>query len=457
MLIKIKIDNNSRQTGNKYRSSSFILFLIHLISLFSKQTVSISVKHAADVYNIKCSNRNLAIFNHQSFCLNECVTRSLLESNKNISNVQKQIKSARAQSYNEFDNYCFPIKYFKPGSMSSVSSHNQHIQSYFKNEIREFNLNLLLNEQEGEINKMINDSHYLNVFIFDFRSVSGDIYIDFKQIDEKYLENITKLNDYLIINFVSTQFVTFRLLNLPHRSEYLDKLFILLNGECSLEIMQPNRSNEEKLSIEVFNSPYYISSDNNEWLHYLKHRFKLNLDEKNYVYVQHLSMFCHTFHMRMDLTNMILINSRNDQTLNEKLDFVQYMELIDLNYELNLIQECEIKPAIGESIDQNNDDDDFQYDDNLGINRFSNQINTMGNNQNIVSRNPIYLFEIDNRLKSFENDDENFLRAYVKECDLDTNYIIILYVKMNSTTSNKRKKLVFDDSKCRFQIYVINF
>jgi hypothetical protein len=159
----------------------------------------------------------------------------------------------------------------------------------------------------------------------------------------------------------------------------------------------------------------------------------------------------------MDLTNMILINSRNDQTLNEKLDFVQYMELIDLNYELNLIKECEIKPAIGESIDQNNDDDDFQYDDNLGINRFSNQINTMGNNQNIVSRNPIYLFEIDNRLKSFENDDENFLRAYVKECDLDTNYIIILYVKMNSTTSNKRKKLVFDDSKCRFQIYVINF
>jgi hypothetical protein len=456
MPIRIKIDKNKHKlAGNPFRSSSFVWFLI-LISLFSKRIASQLIKHAPDP-NIKCLNRNLAIFNHQSFCLNECVTKSLIESNNNRLNSQKIIKSARAQSYTEFDKYCFPIKYFSPESNGNINTqYSQHIQSYFKSEIKQYNLNLLLDEPySSEIDTIVDENYYLNVFIFDFRSVSGDIYIDFKQIDDKNLQNIVDLKSYLIINLVSTQFVTFRLLNLPHKSQYLDKLFILLNGECSLDIMQPNKPNEEKLSIEVFNSPYYISTENNEWLHYLKHRFNLNLNNKNHLYIQHLSMFCHTFHLRVDLSNMILINSQNNQTMNEKLDFVQYMELIDLNYELNLIQECEIVAETSESTDHqynNNAENDANYDDNISINRFSGQTA----NRISLSQNPIYLFEIDNRFKSFDNDDENFLRAYVKECDLDTNYVIILYVSMNNTILNMRKKIVFDDSKCRFKIYVRN-
>ena len=179
------------------------------------------VKHVNDP-NIKCFNRNLAIFNHQSFCLNECVTKSLLESSTNnrTNNAQKQIKSARAQTFTEFDKYCFPIKYFNPDSQNIINNpqYSQHVQSYFKNEIKQFNFNILLNDQDSETEKLIvNDIYYLNVFIFDFRSVSGDIYIDFKQIDEKYLQNLADaagLKSYLIINLVSTQFVTFRLLNI---------------------------------------------------------------------------------------------------------------------------------------------------------------------------------------------------------------------------------------------------
>ena len=184
----------------------------------------------------------------------------------------------------------------------------------------------------------------LTVFIYDFKLVSSDVYIDFTTTSSSSSSSSRKISNtktsHAIIHLVSRQFVTFNVFNLhtlPFRN-----ITILLNGECNLEIKRPvSLSSKNAPFVRVLHSPAYddvivinedvksnINNNNNnnpskfsnsipetqnsirtdspidqrtKWLSYLSQQF--NGDSQLANYVEYLNMLCHVKHLSVKLTD----------------------------------------------------------------------------------------------------------------------------------------------------------
>ena len=91
----------------------------------------------------------------------------------------------------------------------------------------------------------------------------------------------------------------------------------------------------------------------------------------------------------------------------------------------------------------------------------------------MLNVNHVYIFEIEQAQLSLEKsedkeilfDENNYLRIFIKECDVNLAYTLILYIVKpnNEGQSNRRasqtyidkwKKIIIDNSHCDLTIYV---
>ncbi len=419
-------------------SQKVTVTLLHLLLVISLCRIGVCTESSVSLANTNSVKLNCQInrevFTHHSFCLNNCITRSL--QNENI----EEPPTEEIGTIDEFERHCL--------SITQYSHQTQPQAAHFNSKIKALNLNTLFNnEAQTSSNTFLNNqtdidpsvpNKYLHVFIFDFRSYKGEIYIDLKQLDvdrlrsnlssSSYTETVDGSSDLrknLVLNFVSTEFVTFRLLNVPKKSEFIWTLTILLSGDSSLNLIQPHKLDNDRISIDVHNAPLYSSPG---WPHFLRESLKLNLDSFSYTYVQHLSVLCRASHLRFDLTQMVLANFETAQLIGSDRtgpSHLEYMELIDLslNGNINFLTECLVES--------------------------NSQVGTESDN---FEENPIFLFEIEHDEHESPDNRENYLRMLVQECDVHKKYTIILNVDQRSLAA---KKLIFDDySKCKFDIYV---
>lgn len=164
----------------------------------------------------------------------------------------------------------------------------------------------------------------LHAFILDFRLVSGDVYIDFKSLPSSY--NYTQPQKQpLILNLVTKQFVTFRLINLPSQLGG-QGLRILLNGDASVNylVKKPDEKRphpqQQHTRIEVVHSPSYDDFENknrSEWISYLK-KTTAGVSEIG-LYVEYLNLFYHVSHLRLDLPLMIRITTAQEEFKTQRL------------------------------------------------------------------------------------------------------------------------------------------
>ena len=121
--------------------------------------------------------------------------------------------------------------------------------------------------------------------------MTGSVYIDFKSSPA-----MLKPDQQLILNVVTKQFVTFRLLNVPSRA----RLRVLVNGEARVSYVEKKDVNEANSAstVEIWHAPLYDRFANrSEWVAYLERSTGVNIRR----YVEYLNLFCHLSHLRIDL------------------------------------------------------------------------------------------------------------------------------------------------------------
>lgn len=442
---------------------------------------------------IYCKNSDLRLFNHQTYCFSNSSNSPSSLSSSFISpsltkSIQHQHTSIKTYSLNDFEKFCYSRSRNEHRSKQNdymLNTNNpQSNQVHYNSRMNKFSL---FNDS-ADIHGLLN----VNVFIYDFSMISGEVIIDFGKYDSnlvssssinKKASNSTKS---LIINLVARQFMSFRLLNIPIKSAHLDKLIILLNGECSLDIIEKKQVETSlKIQIETHHSPIYdissIENNRNEWLNYLKQKFYpgLNTNDVNLNYMEHLSRFCHLSHVIINLNNLLIINNYDFDSPKANMNYVnslelaQHLELVDLleiemSTDYNIIKKCSLTPIeflskskhVKESVkfgkllpnvDSNsNQEQRFTIYDPHSIHSLQ-----------LSNKEQVYLFEIEQNVHSTRASD--YLRIFVKECDISHEYVLFLYVILvdsngnlfkSNTTKVKLKKLIFDDSNCHFKIYV---
>lgn len=90
--------------------------------------------------------------------------------------------------------------------------------------------------------------------------------------------------------------------------------------------------------------------------------------------------------------------------------------------------------------------------------------NFIGNQPHFIgTQSQIYLFEIEQFETNLLDEQYNFLRIFIKECDINKEYILVLYINSNSNGSNQnkitraKKKIILDDFNCLIKVYVRHF
>lgn len=308
------------------------------------------------------------------------------------------------ESTDEFVQQCHGFQQFDQ-TMKAVMLSNMR---------EEFDMNLLAKSSTSRT----------NVHIYDFRLVTGDVYLD---LDSTQRDN---KNDPLIINLVARQFVTFNLFNLPSD---LSNVTILLSGECNLEV----RSKQEWLKLNVAHAPVYdeISGDDNyestaqpnqaahashrtKWMSYLSRQLGI---ETRY-YVEHLTMLCHVRHL--------FIGSSHNSVL------VQYS---DWNYEDSsiteylLIKKCVRKQKLPASASTSTPTPSRIGDEPI--------------------KDEFYLFEFDSNQKEKIYDNET-IRIYLKDCAFNKRYNLIVLFNLNS---QKLPRMILDTDICRLNILYVSY
>ncbi|CAF0923968.1 unnamed protein product [Brachionus calyciflorus] len=266
----------------------------------------------------------------------------------------------------------------------------------------------------------------IKVFVLDFYLVSGDIYIDFSRLNISLLKNNSiksKLDTTLVLNLVTRQFMTFKIFNLPHeKSDYLTDIKILLNGESSLEILEKKGD----LKIQVHHSPVYdYSTNRREWIDYLN---TLLGDGQN-DYVEYLSLFCHVSHIRLDINKMLL-------------------SIHDENYFSDYVEPLEAMPNLSES---SNLVSDYYLGKNCTF--LFNGAKYKKNNQEknfLDNFQPHFFIEIEQNPNEIVGND--YLRIFIKECNIAKDYNLIVFVN-NLMQINSEKKIILDEANCNVKIY----
>lgn len=365
--------------------------------------------------NLKCVNAEINLFSHQTYCLEDCEPpNSSLKSNLVYKNTPDEFEAAcKKDEVNKL----------------SIQTSNQINQVSLNTNIKYFSSPSSSSSKRA----------CTHVFVFDFLIITGDVFIDFKNLNLSYLRSKYNASSTdsstLVLYFVTRQFVTFRLLNTPFKkNEYLTSIKILINGESSLDIMQQYGD----LSIDVLHAPLYdSSSDRVEFLHYLNQIF-----DRDYDYVEYLSMFCRIKHIQIDLNK--LIDARLEYDIEQQENINNIIVRSDLVEALYIFAESDDleHPAITEyyllkkctllNLNQHMSDSEYSV---------------------YLEQDQIYLYEIE-QPDQLVHQDANYLRFYIKECSENKEYILVFYVKPSS--SKNMKKLILDDpyTSCTFKIFV---
>lgn len=374
--------------------------IIHILSQIKKSQA------------IECTNLNQRKFEQQTFCFRDChPLNSTLRS-----------PTVRVYTHEQFESSCKNFHgYSNDGSPFQPTFLNSNVKKYSQS------LNRPLHGKASTI----------HVFVFDFHLISGDVFIDFKTLNLNHLQSLNTTNNgnhsSLVLNLVTRQFVTFRIFNLPsNKSEYLTDIKILLSGDSSLDLIEK----KSDLKIDVFHSPVYDKSPNRtEWMAYLNGMFA---SKNNYYfesYMEYLSVFCHISHIRIDLNSMLAFGISDYKSVRLEESFVESLDKI-VNFESQfseyyLPKICSINYGAMPNHDFHKNEHDFNSE--------------------------IYVFEIEQNLlndgEEEQIDDTFYLRMFLKECDINQEYVLILYVTHDRKV-NKLKKLILDDSNCQIRVYV---
>lgn len=312
----------------------------------------------------------------------------------------------------------------------------------------------------------------LNIFILDFRMINSDvvyldflnyekiqdskkgkdinisrfqkhkIFTDFFFINQNDSEQATsnRTNANLVINLVSRQFITFWLMNVPRESktDHFQKMTIILSGKAQLKYLSEK---EDTSFISVLHAPTYEDSkqpchhsnqnQQKKWLTYLKENFYSNGESRfkkgvpNVIYKEHLHVFYHIYHVKMDL-DLIYRKHLNPIQPSEKTEnsnnlAVQYLrkdkslynlDICLISGETSLWKHCRYEP-----------------------------IRLLSN-----GKDNVHIVEIEQRGTARQQ-----LRFLVGDCDKDKEYHVILY--LNSQT--KLERIIFEHSSCQLKLLVI--
>lgn len=154
----------------------------------------------------------------------------------------------------------------------------------------------------------------VSVFVLDFRLVSDNIYIDFKSLGS-YKPDLGD-NKPLIINLVTKQFVTFRLINVPSTNV---NIRVLLNGDASVNFLEKKRTandadndSADDSFVEIIHAPLYNLQENRtDWVTFIEKTIMPKRKVLVHDYIEYLTMLCHVSHLRLDLPAMLrLANGR---------------------------------------------------------------------------------------------------------------------------------------------------
>ena len=327
-----------------------------------------------------------------------------------------------ANSLVDFRRKCRELTHSSYGGDKSSSSSSLTKRSLVLNDlIQEFE-----NPSSSSSAAAASSHSNITVFIYDFKLVSGDVYIDFSQ--SRPFAAPTLLNNgpppsHLIINLVARQFLTFNLLNLPTNLT----LTILLNGECTLQTTSSplvrvlHSPAYDDHSLLVDSSPSNSINSRLKWISYLsKH-----VQARFHFYVEHLTMLCHVKHLHVDLARGFA------QPL---IQFTDYNFYLDKDY--LIIKKCS-------TINTNNPRPKKSFSVKL-VQEF-------------------YVFEFDananssSRVNANHHPHHNRLRLFLKDCDGIRKYnIAFFFRRWNKTTDSNPIIILHFDSTCQLSIlYVI--
>ena len=166
----------------------------------------------------------------------------------------------------------------------------------------------------------------------------------------------------------------------------------------------------------------------------------LHADHSSLEYVEHISKFCHISRIKVNLENVLLVNlgREEDMDLVRHLEYVDMLDLNEVTSEYSLISKCSFN-FLAENKLKKTDNETSPYAKKL------------------LNVNHVYLFEIEQA--SLSPGDANYLRIFIKECDVNLVYTLFLYVVSVDAVSdqNEAKTLILDNSNCNFIIYVSLF
>ena len=188
----------------------------------------------------------------------------------------------------------------------------------------------------------------------------------------------------------------------------------------------------------------------------------------NVQYTEHTSRFCHISRIRINLSNLVRINNGVQATGLELAEHLEHIDMLEYESSLDysLIKRCMFK--IEESPNKN-------INSNANSNKNAN--NKTEYSKKLLNLNQVYLFEIEQKLFSSSSTQDSrsasgsrerfvlqneYLRIFIKECDINLVYTLFLYVvnvdstgaRSYVTDTSNIKKLILENFNCNLNIYV---
>ncbi len=316
----------------------------------------------------------------------------------------------------------------------------------------------LFNIQETLLSGSLVQKEHLNVFILDFRLINSNvIFIDFFDY-EKILSTTSTpytVNSNIVLNLVSNQFISFRLLNVPEQSRntYFKKLIIILNGKSKLDYFT---TNSDPGFLSILHAPTYddskqitnIQSVNSrqKWLVYLQQVFYPNHDSNihnSIVYQEHLHVFCHIYHVEVDLYHLFKVHL-NPNLSTSDVNVFSYLKKKQ-TLEESRLHACTVQSSISLSKAP------LQFENSKECTDKVYKQNRIFGKTNAQNAKNVYLIEIEQDKSVNEH-----LRFYFKNCEKEKEYYVILYFNANNQAQlgSRSRKIVFEHSICKFNSLV---
>lgn len=310
---------------------------------------------------------------------------------------------------------------------------------------------------------------YINVFILDFSVIPGNIvYVDManyaelinnKLFQAKYV-NSTSSGLRLIFNIVTHQFLTIQILNLPPDNKYIREVVFLINGDANIDLLQKYATqNSSRPSVNVLHAPLYDKQSYNQeqqslpqlnrsdWFEFLLDTFYPNRRQRpTIVYVESLIKICSSFHIRINLESLVVNNYiRMESVGADSYDLVELSELTHDNSN-NLVNVCtrhenESSKQTATDLSKNNLVESAA--DLIGLSKHSDGIDYV-----------VYVFDIENSLVDTKN---KYIRIFIKECEHDKNYFLLLYLRNAKHDSFRDKRIMIDDFNCPIKLLVSDY